>query len=204
MRRTADEDVVRDYIVTLSVMPRPVPRPKRYTNTPKGPDFHVFRGDRTIFFCEVKTLCDTGWVGTRIDSRTIHNRIADDIHEAVKQFDSVNPSASVPNVLAFVNHDEMSIVTDIDETVTGCITTNLGERFPIARYMPLANGRIADEKLRIGFVYVVRRPRRKEEALHDVRAPYGLSDASVEGACRGLHMQRQIPRLEGGQPRGGG
>ena len=39
--------------------------------------------------------------GSRNDP--VYNRIADDIHQAVRQFDAVNPDLEHPNVLAFLN-----------------------------------------------------------------------------------------------------
>ena len=55
----------------------------------KTPDFRVTGPHDTFFFCEVKSvLTKTGPDG--ILHRTIYNNLPRNIHEAVKQFHSVN------------------------------------------------------------------------------------------------------------------
>ncbi|HME42306.1 MAG TPA: hypothetical protein VKF36_04400 [Syntrophorhabdales bacterium] len=112
----------------------------------KTPDFKVFRGDELAFFCEVKEIAKDPWLdGLRSDP--IFNRLTDDIHTAIKQFDSVNPDLQYPNVLAFVNNDHMCGALDLVGVLTGHLLLEGGGSAPI--YRKYSQGRIQEEKNRI-------------------------------------------------------
>lgn len=75
------------------------------------------------------------------------NRIARHILKAVKQFDTVNPDHSLPNVLVFVNHDDASNFNDLYETVTGYARGTSGGQFPFHTH--IAEQRLGDMRARI-------------------------------------------------------
>jgi hypothetical protein len=56
------------------------------------------------------------------------NRIGRHVRNAAEQFDAVNPARQLPNVLVFVNHNEMSARSDLYETVTGRFPASDGSR----------------------------------------------------------------------------
>ena len=112
----------------------------------KTPDYRVFRSDQFEFFCEVKEIKKDDWAqGLRNDP--IFNRLTDDIHTAVKQFDAVNPDNSSPNVLAFVNNDRMCGSLDLIGVLTGGLLLEGGGMAEI--YQKFSKGRIKNEKDRI-------------------------------------------------------
>lgn len=112
----------------------------------KNPDFKVYKNNELIFFCEVKTIEKDNWAsGARNDP--IFNRITDDIHTAIKQFDAVNKNISYPNVLTFVNYDSMCDIEDLISTLTGLFFADDGKQYPI--YRQFSSGRIKSEKMRI-------------------------------------------------------
>ncbi len=114
----------------------------------KTPDFKVFRGNEFVFFCEVKEIAADPWLeGLRSDP--IFNRLADDRHTAVKQFDSVNQDLQYPNVLAFVNNDHMCGSLDMIGVLTGHLLLEGGGSAGI--YRKYAEGRIQKEKNRVNF-----------------------------------------------------
>lgn len=112
----------------------------------KTPDFKVFRGDEFVFFCEVKEIAADQWQdGLRSDPT--FNRLVDDIHTSVKQFDSVNQDCLYPNVLAFVNNDYMCGSLDMVGVLTGRLLLEGGGSTDI--YRKYSEGRIKKEKNRI-------------------------------------------------------
>jgi len=109
----------------------------------KTPDFRVFRGQELAFYCEVKEVARDDWAGGgRPDP--IFNRLTDDIHTAVKQFNSVNAERREPNVLAFVNNDRLCGYLDLLAVTTGRFLAEDGSTDPI--YEQFSEGRIRDEK----------------------------------------------------------
>lgn len=97
------------------------------------------------FFCEVKSLEKDAAEGLRKDP--VFNRLTDDVHTAVKQFDAVNSKVSCPNVLALVNHDKNCGFLDLIGVLTGNFVAENNEQHPI--YKQFSEGRIKDEKARI-------------------------------------------------------
>jgi hypothetical protein len=74
----------------------------------KTPDFRVSRDGRLLFLCEVKSSPKDRWLDHRLEEAPpgrvvggirkdpIFNRLAGDVHDAVKQFDAVNQAQSHP------------------------------------------------------------------------------------------------------------
>jgi hypothetical protein len=112
----------------------------------KTPDLIVHHRGDFAFFCEIKEIASDPWLGG-LRSDPIFNRLTDDIHTAVKQFDSVNPDLRHPNVLAFVNNDEKCGALDLVGVITGHLLTEGGGAAPT--YFKFSEGRILDEKNRI-------------------------------------------------------
>jgi hypothetical protein len=128
-------------------------KPERYTKAEmrasRTPDFKVYSGDSLAFYCEVKTAQEDTWLkdlleiaepgmlvgGTRDDPT--YSRIASYIHDSVGQFDAVNPSMVLPNVLAIVNGDEEADIEDLEIAFGSLI---------------YSSARIADSKKRINLV----------------------------------------------------
>lgn len=115
------------------------------------PDWRVYFDDKLVAYCEVKSPRDD-WMSDQfkdaspgelvggLRSDPIFNRLARHISKAVCQFDAVNHSRSVPNILVFVNHDEQANYCDLRETLTGYFFSDDGKRYPL-------NRRIAEQRL---------------------------------------------------------
>jgi hypothetical protein len=125
----------------------------------KTPDFRVLKGNGFRAFCEVKSSPEDQWLNKQIEkappgaiaggsrSDPIFNRLAADVHEAVKQFDSVNVDNTQPNILVLVNHDAQCGFNDLLAVLTGNFHAADGTSHPI--YRKYSQGRIKDEKDRI-------------------------------------------------------
>jgi len=125
----------------------------------RTPDFRVFAGDALAFYCEVKTAQEDEWLdkqlaaappltlvgGSRPDPT--YNRVSSHVHNAVQQFDAVNPLTEVPNVLAIVNGDKGAGFTDLIQVLTGNAYCDSGNVVPMFR--EYSEGRIRDEQLRV-------------------------------------------------------
>jgi hypothetical protein len=124
----------------------------------RTPDFRVFCSGNLVAFCEVKSPRDD-WLDNQLDAAPegqivgglrddpTFNRIARHVEKAATQFDAVNKSRQIPNVLIFVNHDPASHFGDLRETVTGMFHAEGGERF--VTMANISEGRIAAAKQRI-------------------------------------------------------
>jgi hypothetical protein len=133
---------------------------KAETRVGKTPDFHVYQGDAFRFYCEVKGVDPDRWLDRLLDNAPpgqivgggrqdpVFNRLTGDIHQAVKQFDAVNPDLHHANVLIFVNNPGSNCgYGDLLSALTGQFFADSGERFPI--YTVYSEGRIKHEKLRV-------------------------------------------------------
>lgn len=154
-----DEHIVSRYLAHLGLRPEMFSKQERCGR--KTPDFRVFRDAVLMFYCEVKTVDPDRWLNGRPKNDVVpglkmagggrhdptFNRIADDIHEAVKQFYSVNPTIELPNVLAFINRDRDCGVDDLDSVFTGNFIASNGTKHPI--YRNVSEGRIQTEKRQI-------------------------------------------------------
>ena len=139
----ADKNIVKQFLAGKALIAKEFPKKERCKW--KTPDFRVFSKDIFVFFCEVKTINRDSVMGLRNDPT--FNRLTDDIHTAVKQFDAVNPKVEAPNVLAFVNHDQDCDFLDLNSVLTGNFIGENGRPDPI--YKQFSEGRIKDEKTRI-------------------------------------------------------
>ncbi len=144
MQIKEDEKKIEKFLVNNSF------QCKRFTKDEKKygktPDFKVYRNEKLIFFCEVKTIEKDTWEnGARNDP--IFNRLADDIHTSIKQFDAANINTDYPNVLTFINYDTKCTIDDLISVLTGLFFADNGKRYPI--YKQFSNGRIKTEKGRI-------------------------------------------------------
>lgn len=106
----------------------------------KTPDFQILSWRGLSAYCELKSPTGDDWLdrelanaqpgqivgGARHDPT--FNRIGRHIRNAAEQFDAVNPSRQFPNVLVFVNHDHMSVPSDLFETITGRFPASDGSR----------------------------------------------------------------------------
>lgn len=108
----------------------------------KTPDFKVEKEGRRALFCEVKSIFGDGLEGVRNDST--YNGIQNKIHESVKQFQSVNSSHDVPNVLFLVNHEFGIDIIDLYSVLTGNFYADNGEKHLL--FEKYSHGRILNEK----------------------------------------------------------
>lgn len=139
----ADENIVAEFLAKKGLTATEFQKQERRNG--KTPDFRVLRNEDFAFFCEVKTIEKDMVEGLRKDPT--FNRLTDDIHTAVKQFDTVNPKVEVPNVLALVNHDRSCGFLDLIGVLTGNFIAENDQPHPI--YKQFSEGRIKDEKARI-------------------------------------------------------
>jgi hypothetical protein len=125
----------------------------------RTPDFRVFANNELAFYCEVKTTQEDEWLDKQLavaapltlvgSSRPdpTYNRVTGHVHNAVRQFDAVNPVMDYPNVLAIVNGDDGAGFTDLIQVLTGDAYCESGAVLPIFRRY--SEGRIREEKLRV-------------------------------------------------------
>ncbi|MDY6868254.1 MAG: hypothetical protein SVT56_10170 [Chloroflexota bacterium] len=153
----ADEVTVKEFLEGKGLTPERFS--KEEMRAGKTPDFRVFRDEELQFFCEVKGSPKDGWLDQQLEdgepgqlvgglrNDPIFNRLTDDIHQAIKQFDAVNRERKNPNVLALVNHDEVCGFNDLLAVLTGNFYAENGTVHPI--YRQFSHGRIRDEKAEI-------------------------------------------------------
>lgn len=158
MNMDLNETLARDLLKGRGLRPESFSKEERRSR--RTPDFRVFEGNDLVLFCEVKTVDPDLWLdhqlaaarplkvvgGARPDPT--FNRLSNDIHQAVQQFDAVNPDLLYPNVLVFVNREPHQCdFGDLLAVTTGNFFADSNERFPIYRWY--SEGRIRDEKRRI-------------------------------------------------------
>lgn len=125
----------------------------------KTPDFRVFLDEQMVMYCEVKEIREDDRIDQLLDQHptgttvmvggndSTYNRVSAKIHDAVQQFDAVNPSHEIANVLFLVNFEVGVDVQDLHAVLTGYLPTDGGGKFKgFGKY---SNGRIAEEKTRI-------------------------------------------------------
>lgn len=152
-----DEEKAAIFLQKKGFKTKKSPKEKRAES--KNPDFKVFKENKFIFFCEVKTIDQDTWLenlimkappgklvgGGRNDPT--FNRISNKIHEATQQFEAINPDSEYPNVLIFVNHDDLCGIRDLHSVTTGQFFAKGGTLHPI--YTKYSEGRIKKEKFKI-------------------------------------------------------
>src|SRR5579871_5848560 len=92
----------------------------------KTPDFKSFKDGKLCGYCELKSPRDDcvfekpepGDPAIR-ENLPIHRKLGAHIRHAGKQFDSVNPDHSVPNIMAFVSHGPDIERRDLHATIAG-------------------------------------------------------------------------------------
>jgi hypothetical protein len=126
----------------------------------KTPDFRVFKAEDLAFYCEAKHLQRDRWldehlrkaqpgelIGGLRDSDPSFSRLTGHIHQAVKQFEAVNPDHDYPNVLFFTNSDKTIKPDVMREVVTGNFSGKSGMVDPI--FKKYSEGRIKKEICKI-------------------------------------------------------
>jgi len=125
----------------------------------KTPYFRVFRNKEFVMFCEAKHLQCDDWHYNRLDNAAprqivdgfradpIFNRLTNHVHEAVKQFTSVNPNHEHPNTLFFANSDRVSDVLDLIAVLDGMFRAESGVRAPMCKQY--TERRISEEKVTV-------------------------------------------------------
>lgn len=103
----------------------------------KTPDFEVYNNGELIFYCEEKTLDKDDFEGSK--PAPTYNSISSHVHKATKQFRSVNAERKYPNVLAFVNFDEMNDAHDLFITLIGYALLEDGNGLKIRRVGRISN-----------------------------------------------------------------
>jgi hypothetical protein len=131
--------------------------------TGKTPDLRILQAGALVAYCEVKSPNDPCLDGLLDDAPPltivgggrndpIFNRLCRLLVKADAQFAAVNPSHAILNILAYVNHDEISHYHDLVETLTGYFHADDGTKH--ATMLDIAEGRIGKSKRRIdGFLW---------------------------------------------------
>jgi hypothetical protein len=126
--------LVQQFFAARGLLAQRIPE----TSSAKTTDFKILGRGALVAFCEVKSPQDVfderltaaileapeGQYGGAIEvgpTSRQYRRMKGAARQAVAQFNAVNPSHSVPNILMFVNHDSHSNECDFVETVTGYI-----------------------------------------------------------------------------------
>jgi hypothetical protein len=125
--------LVQQFFAARELMAERIPE-----TTVKTTDFKILRNSELVAFCEVKSPQDVfagrvkdaiievpgGQCGGVIESGPVSRQyrcMERAAKKAVAQFNSVNASHAVPNILMIVNHDAFSYEGDFVEAVTGYI-----------------------------------------------------------------------------------
>lgn len=140
----ADEQQIADFLKSKGLLPEEFTKEEKQNS--KTPDFRVLKDNKLAFFCEVKSIS----ADESVAWSTILDGISNKIHEAVKQFDAVNPHLTYPNVLAFVNHDESCKSNDLINAITGCELIGANNSIPLPFATKFSHGRIKEERLQVG------------------------------------------------------
>jgi len=138
-------------------------RVQRFSNEDgKTRPFRVFRNTAFVMFCEAKHLQRQDWLDKRLDNAElgqlvggiradpIFNRLTEYVHEAVKQFNSLNPKHEHPNTLFLANSDRVSDVLDLIAVLDGMFRGESGVRQPI--YTRYSEGRIREERFTVDLI----------------------------------------------------
>ena len=93
-------------------------------------DLQVLQNGALVAYCELKSPRDE-WLDKLLDlakpcqivgggrDDPVFKKIRKHANKASQQFEAVNPTRVVPNILVFVNHDDISDFGDLRETFTG-------------------------------------------------------------------------------------
>jgi hypothetical protein len=167
----------------------------------KTPDFRVYQGNSLVFYCEVKSIEKDTWPEDKLAvvkpgestgwerNPPVFNRLTDDIHTAVKQFNAVNPEAKIPNVLTFVNHDRYCGLPDLLGVLTGRFFADDGSSVLI--YAKFSRGRIRKEKDRIHLFCWVEDEQFRSRLFNDA------SEGHYQALCRLLSVDPDMVKFYG-------
>jgi len=86
----------------------------------KKPDFELYFENHLFGYCELKSILDYEFSGLHHDPT--YNKIQNKVHEAAKQFHSVNPEHLNPNIIFFINHTKKVGWQDLRYVLTGQAT----------------------------------------------------------------------------------
>jgi hypothetical protein len=126
-KMNADERLVQQFLISKNFDPQrfTVKENMSWGGTKdrhtKLPDFKV-SAHNCFFYAEVKSL-----LAKPEDEPSSFNIFGRHIWEAIKQFESVNKTHIVPNVLIWVNHEMRYICQDLEMIYTGASTMSNGE-----------------------------------------------------------------------------
>lgn len=107
----------------------------------RSADLRVLQNGVLVAYCELKSPRDE-WLDKLLDRAKpcqvvgggrddpVFKKIRKHANKASQQFEVTNPKRAVPNVLVFVNHDDVSDFGDLRETFTGLFHTADGSRHP--------------------------------------------------------------------------
>jgi hypothetical protein len=108
----------------------------------KTPDFRVRTMASGLFFCEVVSIVhDEG------AQYIPHNKLADKIHKAVRQFDAVNSARLAPNVVVWICHQVFMAPDSLLIPLMGKVP--MGDGTWCTGFERYSEGRIKDEKRRV-------------------------------------------------------
>lgn len=158
LQSRADEQTVDDYFRDLGLRPEEFIKVERRAG--KSPDRKVYRDDTLVLYCEVKTIELDQWLKYLCQHpdavpsfigglNQVIGAVSTGIHQAIKQFDAVNPDLAVPNVLAFVNHSTLRGGRVLYGALTGELSADDGVSVLVPEFVRCSDGRIKDEKWRI-------------------------------------------------------
>jgi hypothetical protein len=135
------ETLVSDYLSQLGLKPIKINEGDERT-----PDFEVNNvNDEVIFYLEEKTIAPDNFLenvepGIIVDGNDpSENALEKKFRTAVKQFKSVNEDHSKPNVLAYVNLNDMVNSHDLFISLTGKGITEDGKVIPLSRVGRVVN-----------------------------------------------------------------
>ncbi|MGG1614575.1 hypothetical protein [Paenibacillus sp. FSL K6-2441] len=126
------QEIVKRFLESLGFEVKKIPE-----SDVKTPDYEVYLDGELVFYCEEKTLEYDDFLGVKDDPT--YNSISSHVHKAVKQFKSINPNRTIPNVIAFVNFDTLKNVHDLFITLTGHALLDNGQYMKIHRVDRVGN-----------------------------------------------------------------
>jgi hypothetical protein len=118
---------------------------KEETLSGKTPDFQVRKGGEIVAYCEVKAPQDDPWFDDLLRDATpdkimgcarsapTFKRLARHLKKAASQFAAVNPNRTELNILAYVNHEDVTRYADFHEMLTGRFLATDGKQFQTMR-----------------------------------------------------------------------
>lgn len=113
---TDDKKLVMLFFKTKNIEARHFPKKSKG----KQVDFELYFGNNIFGYCELKSILDYDFYGLWHDPT--YNKVQNKTHEAVKQFNSVNPDHVKPNIVFFMNHTRKVGFQDLWYVLTGQVS----------------------------------------------------------------------------------